>query len=79
MTTTDAPHVKPCPFCSHASAPQIVRSNDMHQYCQDWSDDSDNFYAVMCDASEGVGCGASGGFKHTEAAAIETWNRRAAR
>lgn len=67
----------PCPFCGHATAPQLATSADLDE---NWDDSNVPYYAVFCDASKPGGrggCGASGGFAPTEAEAIERWNRRA--
>lgn len=67
-----------CPFCGKSGAARIVLASEMYP-------DEENYqhsesYAVMCDASSPNGpggCGASGGFKQTEEAAIEAWQARA--
>lgn len=62
--------LKPCPFCG--SEVQLYTS-------QDWDateQSADDGYVVGCDFTEG-GCGASGGHRLTEEAAIASWNTRA--
>lgn len=76
MSLTDA--LLPCPFCKHETAPIVTTADDL------WPDHEDEgnapSFAVMCNAErpDGPGgCGASGGFRPSEAEAIATWNRRA--
>lgn len=68
----------PCPFCGkHCAA--VTTSSDMFPEVED--EGNAESYAVMCDASMPGGpggCGASGGFRPTEALAMEVWNLRAA-
>lgn len=62
--------LKPCPFCG--SEVQLYISQD----CDDIEQSADYCYVVGCDFTEG-GCGASGGHRITEEAAIASWNSRA--
>lgn len=59
--------LKHCPFCGSGEAPKIVMLKG--------KDGFRNRYAVICYYWEG-GCGAEGGIYHSEAEAIEAWNRR---
>lgn len=69
--------IKLCPMCSHATAPNLTSwSETFPEIDHEGSAES---YAVFCDASMPGGpggCGASGGFRPTEADAIAAWNRR---
>jgi hypothetical protein len=72
----------PCPFCKKSGALKLTRASEL------FADEDEEVpymhsetYAVICDASSPNGpggCGGQGGFKDTEQAAIEAWNRRAA-
>ena len=57
--------LKPCPFCGNKPTMITRRGED------GWRD---RFY-VLCSYEDG-GCGAEGGWYHTEAEAAEAWNRR---
>lgn len=58
--------LKPCPFCGNDDPTiRIFKGKD------GWRDR----YAVLCNYDEG-GCGAESGVYHSEAEAIESWNRR---
>lgn len=75
--------LKPCPFCGKTGPAKITTAQELAEQDSDYDgefwDHSDS-YAVICNASRPNGpggCGASGGFKPTEAEAIEAWNKRA--
>ena len=73
--------LKPCPFCGGANAEVI---DEIEEYLEKWGDEFDESgldvgrpsKAVVCPCTKG-GCGAIGGWRETEAEAIEAWNRRA--
>ncbi len=84
MTThTDLAALLPCPFCGLTHALKVVSAEEL---ANEGDDDAEPWmhspsFAVVCDASrpDGPGgCGSQGGFKPTEAEAVENWNRRAA-
>jgi len=82
MTTTDR-ELLPCPFCgkTHTAVVETASHHWADEYEETGGYPHSESYAVMCDASAPNGpggCGASGGFKESEAAAIAAWNRRAA-
>ena len=58
--------LKPCPFCGGTNPVGMIRKSD------GWSE----WFLVLCDCGDG-GCGANGGWRQTENAAAEAWNRRA--
>lgn len=53
--------VKPCPFCGKSVST---------------IDNTNGDFAVVCDWGKD-GCGAVGGYRGSQRAAIEAWNRRA--
>ena len=57
--------LKPCPFCGEE--PQVIRIKGK----DGWRDR----FTVRCPYDHG-GCGAEGGMYHSEAEAVEAWNRR---
>ena len=67
MKTTE---LSPCPFCGNADALIIRRHNPSEGNLPELTT-----YAVCCNFLEG-GCGASGGYRETEADAIEAWEER---
>lgn len=66
-----------CPFCGCTATARIVWASELH-------DEDDGPYPhtdmvqVCCSMESGGpgGCGSSGGFRNTEAEAIEVWNLR---
>lgn len=56
-----------CPHCSSTTAPRIT--------IIEGKDGFRNRYAVLCDYDNG-GCGAEGGYRHSEEEAISVWNER---
>lgn len=69
--------LKPCPMCCMSVA-HVTTSSEMWPEHED--EGNAESYAVICDAHKPDGpggCGASGGFRPTEAEAIAAWNRRA--
>jgi len=77
MTSKDV-LLLPCPYCGRSDTLRYVRSSEFHEYC-DTPFDSDDYFAVFCDASTDRklgGCGASAGFARTAEEAAERWNRR---
>lgn len=56
-----------CPHCSSNTAPRIT--------IIEGKDGFRNRYAVLCDYENG-GCGAEGGYRHSEEEAIAVWNER---
>lgn len=80
MTDKEPVALKPCPHCGSTTAPQAFWLSETDGDDFDTSNEEDSI-AVICDASSesGIGprgCGASGGYKATEAAAIAAWNCR---
>lgn len=68
------PNLKPCPFCGNKLAPTLMDSEELgreigNEQCKNihWS--------ICCDFNDG-GCGAEGGFRVNQEAAIEVWNQR---
>ena len=57
--------IKRCPFCGNEGTIRIFKGKD------GWR----NRYAVICRYDDG-GCGSEGGLYHSEAEAIEAWNKR---
>ena len=77
--------LRPCPFCGKSDTLVIGKASDAFAEPDECGDPlpymHTEAYAVTCDASkpEGPGgCGASGGYKLTEAEAVAAWNERAA-
>lgn len=73
--------LKPCPFCGQQKTLILIPASQYHADDEDdgYSYSHSETYAVMCDASSPGGpggCGASSGFKPTEAEAVTLWNRR---
>jgi hypothetical protein len=62
----------PCPFCGSVTAPHAETDAEIEYKSEE---DSTGYYAVCCNACNG-GCGATGGFKPTEAEALAAWNAR---
>ena len=60
-----------CPFCGSATAPHAVRWWNEREGCYD-----NHQWQVVCHFGAG-GCGSSSGYRASERAAIELWNRRA--
>lgn len=58
--------LKPCPFCEKKEPTIWVRVGR-----NGWRDR----YCVLCDYDDG-GCGSESGWYHSEAEAVECWNRR---
>ena len=56
-----------CPHCSSPTAPRIT--------IIEGKDGFRHRYAVLCDYENG-GCGAEGGYRHSEEEAIAVWNER---
>lgn len=59
------PEPKLCPFCGNRPTIRIFKGRD------GWRDR----YAVLCRYDDG-GCGAESGLYHSQAEAVEAWNRR---
>lgn len=75
----------PCPFCGKSDTLVIGKASDVFAEPDECGDPlpymHTESYAVTCDASKPDGpggCGASGGYKLTEAEAVSAWNARAA-
>ena len=74
-----------CPFCGKSNTLVIGKASDVFTEPDECGDPlpymHTESYAVTCDASKPDGpggCGASGGYKLTEAEAVSAWNARAA-
>lgn len=72
--------LKPCPSCGFDKVAVI---DDYEECIKRWGYEFEEMgfeatsnKAVNCPFNEG-GCGATGGWRRTEAEAIEAWNRRA--
>lgn len=67
-------NLKPCPFCGGTKI--VIDGCKGLEECKLFEEcDDEEFYAVVCDFTQG-GCGASGGYRETKEQAITAWNKR---
>ena len=66
--------LKPCPFCGKTEI-AVLDANDIEELEPMTTAGSRPVYAALCNFNA-KGCGATGGYRETPAAAAEVWNAR---
>lgn len=73
-TPTEAPTLKPCPFCGSGTM-VITECRELEECSNFECCENNGYYCIACNMNAG-GCGASSGYRGSKEDAIRAWNRR---